>query len=81
LAVFLLTSNSNLTGRQQRAQRLRAGSYDEIQIGSSKFGSNLLHAFDIALGKTIVDRDILPLDEAILDQAGHVLLTTEKIRR
>jgi len=53
---------------------------DEIQKASSKIGSNLLHAFDIALGKTIVDRDILPLDEAILDQAGHVLLTTEKIR-
>ena len=45
-----------------------------IQIGSSKIGSNLLHAFDIALGKTIVDRDILPLDEAILDQAGLELL-------
>jgi len=81
LGGLLIDENSNLTGRQQRAQQLRAGSYDEIQIGSSKIGSNLLHAFDIALGKTIVDRDILPLDEAILDQAGHVLLTTEKIRR
>ena len=49
---------------------------DEIQKASSKIGSNLLHAFDIALGKTIVDRDILPLDEAILDQAGLELLAT-----
>src|SRR5262249_23222197 len=32
--------------RPQRAQRLRAGSHDENQTGSSKVGSNLLHAFD-----------------------------------
>ena len=61
---------------------------DEIQVASSEIGSNLLHAFDIALGKTIVDRDILPLDEApsikpalkCSIRCGHVLLTTEKIR-
>src|SRR5262249_38938936 len=42
---------------------------DEIRILSSKISSNRLHTFDIALSRTMVDRDILPFDEAILDQA------------
>jgi hypothetical protein len=36
--------------------------------------SLLANTFDIALGRTIVNRDILPLDEAILDQADLELL-------
>jgi len=51
---------SNLTGRQQRAQRLRAGSWVEQNWQRP-------HAcVRYPLGKTTVDRDILPLDEAIL---------------
>jgi hypothetical protein len=53
-------SFSNLTGRQQRAQRLRAGSWVEQNWQRPPA------CVRYPLGKTIVDRDILPLDEAIL---------------
>jgi hypothetical protein len=61
--------------------RLSAGRDDHIEIALRQLARQRLQAIQPAFRPKIVDRDIAPLDQPIIDQAAPELLDLPRINR